>query len=97
MGVAGSNASDPGANARQFARVVCAAVLAGELSLLAALCAGHLVSSHMKHNRSNVSLASQTTSRIDKLSMTPSFPRLKEDSILDEAAVFPESCSKVLV
>ena len=32
-------------------RIVCASVLAGELSLMSALAAGHLVRSHMKHNR----------------------------------------------
>lgn len=42
----------PGENARQLARVVCATVLAGELSLMAALAAGDLVKSHMTHNRS---------------------------------------------
>lgn len=41
----------PGANAQQLARVVAATVLAGELSLLAALAANHLVRSHMQHNR----------------------------------------------
>uniref|UniRef100_A0A3Q3WFX9 3-hydroxy-3-methylglutaryl coenzyme A reductase n=1 Tax=Mola mola TaxID=94237 RepID=A0A3Q3WFX9_MOLML len=35
--------SQPGHNARQLARVVCGTVLAGELSLMAALAAGHLV------------------------------------------------------
>ena len=34
-----------------LARVVAATVLAGELSLMSALAAGHLVRSHMKHNR----------------------------------------------
>uniref|UniRef100_A0A8C6NR91 3-hydroxy-3-methylglutaryl coenzyme A reductase n=1 Tax=Nothobranchius furzeri TaxID=105023 RepID=A0A8C6NR91_NOTFU len=43
--------NQPGENARQLARVVCATVLAGELSLMAALAAGHLVKSHMTHNR----------------------------------------------
>ena len=33
-------------------RLVCATVLAGELSLMSALAAGHLVRSHLKHNRS---------------------------------------------
>ena len=47
----GAHPTDPGANARQFAQVVAAAVLAGELSILAALTAGHLVKSHMKYNR----------------------------------------------
>uniref|UniRef100_A0A3P8R8E4 3-hydroxy-3-methylglutaryl coenzyme A reductase n=1 Tax=Astatotilapia calliptera TaxID=8154 RepID=A0A3P8R8E4_ASTCA len=45
-----SNPNQPGDNARQLARVVCATVLAGELSLMAALAAGHLVKSHMTHN-----------------------------------------------
>uniref|UniRef100_A0A669CR31 3-hydroxy-3-methylglutaryl coenzyme A reductase n=1 Tax=Oreochromis niloticus TaxID=8128 RepID=A0A669CR31_ORENI len=46
-----TNPNQPGDNARQLARVVCATVLAGELSLMAALAAGHLVKSHMTHNR----------------------------------------------
>ncbi|KAM6903073.1 3-hydroxy-3-methylglutaryl-coenzyme A reductase-like [Xenentodon cancila] len=49
LDVAGLN--QPGENARQLARIVCATVLAGELSLMAALAAGHLVKSHMTHNR----------------------------------------------
>lgn len=56
LGVRGAHATDPGQNARKLARVVCGAVLAGELSLLSALAAGHLVRSHMKHNRSNLNL-----------------------------------------
>uniref|UniRef100_A0AAQ5XTQ9 3-hydroxy-3-methylglutaryl coenzyme A reductase n=1 Tax=Amphiprion ocellaris TaxID=80972 RepID=A0AAQ5XTQ9_AMPOC len=51
LGVEGSSPDQPGENARQLARVVCATVLAGELSLMAALAAGHLVKSHMTHNR----------------------------------------------
>jgi len=50
LGVQGSSVS-PGENARQLARIVCGTVLAGELSLMSALAAGHLVRSHMKHNR----------------------------------------------
>lgn len=38
--------------AHLLAQVVCGAVLAGEVSLLAALTSGDLVKSHMKHNRS---------------------------------------------
>ncbi|RWS27589.1 3-hydroxy-3-methylglutaryl-coenzyme A reductase-like protein [Leptotrombidium deliense] len=56
LGVRGSSSEDPGCNAKRFARVVCATVLAAELSLLSALAAGHLVRSHMKHNRSAVSI-----------------------------------------
>lgn len=43
--------SQPGDNARKFAQIVGASVLAGELSLIAALAANHLVQSHMVHNR----------------------------------------------
>ncbi len=51
LGVQGTSSNQPGENARQLARVICATVLAGELSLMAALAAGHLVKSHMTHNR----------------------------------------------
>ncbi|KAL9115706.1 MAG: hypothetical protein Q9227_000074 [Pyrenula ochraceoflavens] len=54
LGVRGPHPTDPGANARQLARIMAAAVLAGELSLCSALAAGHLVSAHMAHNRSAV-------------------------------------------
>jgi hydroxymethylglutaryl-CoA reductase (NADPH) len=52
LGVAGAHPTSPGANAQRLARVICAAVMAGELSLLSALAAGHLIQAHMKHNRS---------------------------------------------
>ncbi|KZF24420.1 hmg-CoA reductase [Xylona heveae TC161] len=52
LGVRGSHPINPGDNARQLARIVAAGVLAGELSLCSALAAGHLVKSHMAHNRS---------------------------------------------
>jgi hydroxymethylglutaryl-CoA reductase (NADPH) len=52
LGVRGSHPTNPGDNARKLARIVCAGVLAGELSLCSALAAGHLVQSHMAHNRS---------------------------------------------
>ena len=53
LGVRGAHTT-PGANARQLARIIAAGVLAGELSLNAALAAGHLVKAHMQHNRSAV-------------------------------------------
>ena len=40
-----------GDNSRKLAQIVGSAVLAGELSLMAALAANHLVRSHMQHNR----------------------------------------------
>ena len=52
LGVKGSDPTSPGEHARQLAKVVCATVLAGELSLMSALAAGHLVKSHLRHNRS---------------------------------------------
>ncbi|OJK00233.1 hypothetical protein ASPACDRAFT_1868802 [Aspergillus aculeatus ATCC 16872] len=52
LGVRGAHPTDPGANARRLARIVAAAVLAGELSTCSALAAGHLVNAHMQHNRS---------------------------------------------
>lgn len=51
LGVQGASQEQPGENARQLARLLCATVLAGELSLMSALAAGHLVKSHMTHNR----------------------------------------------
>ncbi|KIR34919.1 hydroxymethylglutaryl-CoA reductase (NADPH) [Cryptococcus deuterogattii MMRL2647] len=52
LGVAGPHATTPGANAQRLARIIVAAVMAGELSLMSALAAGHLIQAHMKHNRS---------------------------------------------
>ncbi|KAK8963882.1 3-hydroxy-3-methylglutaryl-coenzyme A reductase [Platanthera guangdongensis] len=52
LGVKGSCVESPGANARLLATIVAGTVLAGELSLMSALAAGHLVRSHMKYNRS---------------------------------------------
>jgi hydroxymethylglutaryl-CoA reductase (NADPH) len=51
LGIRGSHPSNPGDNARMLARIVAASVLAGELSLCAALAAGHLVNAHMALNR----------------------------------------------
>ncbi|ONH69514.1 3-hydroxy-3-methylglutaryl-coenzyme A reductase [Cyberlindnera fabianii] len=50
LGVRGP-ADVPGDNARQLAKIIASTVLAGELSLCSALAAGHLVQSHMQHNR----------------------------------------------
>ncbi|KAI8641919.1 3-hydroxy-3-methylglutaryl coenzyme A reductase [Parasitella parasitica] len=51
LGVRGPHPTEPGKNAQRLARIICAAVMAGELSLCAALAAGHLVQAHMAHNR----------------------------------------------
>lgn len=52
LGVRGPHPENPGDNSRRLACIVASAVLAAELSLCSALAAGHLVQSHMQHNRS---------------------------------------------
>ena len=54
LGIKGAHPTDPGANAKQLARIVVGGVMAGELSLLGALCSGELIKAHMAHNRSVV-------------------------------------------
>ena len=56
LGVKGYDPEHPGKHSQQLAQIVCAAVLAGELSLMSALTAGHLVKSHLRHNRSSQQL-----------------------------------------
>jgi hydroxymethylglutaryl-CoA reductase (NADPH) len=43
LGIKGAHPTHPGKNAQQLAQIITAAVMAGELSLLSALAAGHLV------------------------------------------------------
>ncbi|MCD6372327.1 MAG: hydroxymethylglutaryl-CoA reductase (NADPH) [Thermococcus sp.] len=50
MGVAGGG-NPPGTNAKKFAEIVASAVLAGELSLLAAIAAKHLAKAHAELGR----------------------------------------------
>ncbi|XP_018366449.1 PREDICTED: 3-hydroxy-3-methylglutaryl-coenzyme A reductase isoform X2 [Trachymyrmex cornetzi] len=54
LGIKGAHPTEPGQNARKLSRIVCATVLAAELSLMAALASGDLVKSHLRHNRSSV-------------------------------------------
>merc|ERR1711950_44669 len=56
LGVKGYDPEHPGKHSQQLAQIVCAAALAGELSLMSALTAGHLVKSHLRHNRSSAQL-----------------------------------------
>jgi hydroxymethylglutaryl-CoA reductase (NADPH) len=55
LGLKGAHSTQPGQNAQRLARMIAAAVMAGELSLLSALAAGHLVRAHLVHNRSQPS------------------------------------------
>ncbi|KAF9529996.1 hydroxymethylglutaryl-coenzyme A reductase-domain-containing protein [Crepidotus variabilis] len=52
LGIRGAHPTHPGQNAQRLARLIAAAVMAGELSLMSALAAGHLIRAHMAHNRS---------------------------------------------
>ena len=70
LGVKGASAVRAGANAEGLARVVAGAVLAGELSLMSALAAGHLVRSHLKHNRK----PHQTPGQEDTVSLSHTLP-----------------------
>ena len=72
LGVRGSHPTNPGDNARRLARIIAAAVLAGELSLCSALAAGHLVKAHMQHNRS--AAPSAAPSAVPSRSTTPAPP-----------------------
>ena len=58
LGIKGAHPTNPGQNAQQLARIIAAAVMAGELSLMSALAAGHLVRAHLAHNRSQLNTPS---------------------------------------
>ncbi|KAL8673425.1 MAG: hypothetical protein Q9168_002168 [Polycauliona sp. 1 TL-2023] len=88
LGVRGAHHAEPGANARRLARIIAATVLAGELSLCSALAAGHLVSAHMKHNRSSAPTRS-TTPVSAALSAAPD--RLQAQEGLRMAPISPSS------
>lgn len=51
LGVRGPHRTNPAENSKTLAKVICATVMAGELSLMAALVNSDLVKSHMRHNR----------------------------------------------
>lgn len=52
--------ADPGENAQRLAQIICAAVVAGEVSLAAALLTDDLVKSHMTMNRSKLDLQTES-------------------------------------
>ncbi|KAG7312880.1 hypothetical protein JYU34_001266 [Plutella xylostella] len=59
LGVKGAG-KRPAENSARLASLICATVLAGELSLMAALVNSDLVKSHMRHNRSTVNVQQAT-------------------------------------
>lgn len=77
-GAAKGPGSMPGDNARKLAQIVGSAVLAGELSLMAALAANHLVRSHMQHNRKPT--APETPSISEPIRKNSSMPDLNVQS-----------------
>lgn len=90
LGVRGPHPTNPGDNAARLARIVGAAVLAGELSLCSALAAGHLVKAHMAHNRSAPPTRSTTPAPVASGAMTPvglTMTSSKSSAALDRAAV----------
>ena len=96
LGCSGGDAEVPGRKACRFAKIVGAAVLAGELSLLAALSSGDLVRSHLRHNRSQLSLNSPHSRDPHSLnSFAHSLGSLAQQS-LKGASLHPDTCSKVL-
>ena len=60
LGIRGAHPTNPGENAQRLARIIASAVMAGELSLISALAAGHLVRAHIAHNRSQVNTEANT-------------------------------------
>ncbi|XP_011041288.1 PREDICTED: 3-hydroxy-3-methylglutaryl-coenzyme A reductase 1, partial [Populus euphratica] len=57
LGVKGASRESAGSNSVLLANIVAGSVLAGELSLMAAIAQGQLVKSHMKYNRSSKDLS----------------------------------------
>lgn len=51
LGCAGADRANPGGNAKRLAEIICATVMAGELSLMAAQCSDDLIKSHLRLNR----------------------------------------------
>ncbi|KAG7661410.1 HMG1 [[Candida] subhashii] len=82
LGVRGPHPTNPGDNARQLAKIVASAVLAAELSLCSALAAGHLVQSHMQHNRKGAVPAAPAAVNGNGKASEEDLKRLKEGSTI---------------
>ncbi|KAH8830006.1 hydroxymethylglutaryl-CoA reductase [Flagelloscypha sp. PMI_526] len=92
LGIKGAHPTSPGKNSQNLARIIASAVMAGELSLMSALAAGHLIRAHMAHNRSQTntpsvsapitpSSASEPVVLVPSSSDKPSEPLAKSDSL----------------
>ncbi|GAA6060323.1 hypothetical protein JCM10212_000420 [Sporobolomyces blumeae] len=88
LGVKGPHPTSPGHNAQQLARVICASVMAGELSLMSALAAGSLVQSHLAHNRSAPATPALPTPSVSRPT-TPGAPATRLSALTPAAAAGP--------
>ncbi|KAJ3481120.1 hypothetical protein NLI96_g7871 [Meripilus lineatus] len=80
LGVKGANYDTPGANAQQLARIIASAVMAGELSLISALAAGHLVRAHLAHNRSQLNTPIPSRPQTPGLGVSTNRPAVEQSS-----------------
>ncbi|KAI6104307.1 hydroxymethylglutaryl-CoA reductase [Pisolithus sp. B1] len=83
FGVKGPHATTPGHNTQRLARIIAAAVMPGEFSLLSALAAGHLVRAHLAHNRS------QPNTPNPSRPVTPGLTT--EECCTEDSSVFPHT------
>lgn len=80
LGLKGAHPTHPGQNSQRLARIIAAAVMAGELSLLSALAAGHLVRAHLVHNRSQANTPAVTRPPTPPQSIPPPRPVAKSQT-----------------
>jgi hydroxymethylglutaryl-CoA reductase (NADPH) len=79
----GPNQTNPGENSCRLAKIICSTVLAGEVSLMAALCTDDLVKSHMRMNRSAVNVRADTE---------PNLLKLRTPTVSPQIIMSSESC-----
>ncbi|KAJ8515331.1 hypothetical protein ONZ45_g7224 [Pleurotus djamor] len=94
LGIKGAHARNPGQNAQGLARIVAASVMAGELSLISALAAGHLVRAHLVHNRSQANTPAPSQPVTPAVSKPPSpVAALINLPAVEKVAASPSSCT----
>ncbi|RUS33409.1 3-hydroxy-3-methylglutaryl coenzyme A reductase [Jimgerdemannia flammicorona] len=91
LGVRGPHPTEPGKNAQRLARIICAACMAGELSLCAALAAGHLVKSHMQHNRAATPAPAAISPITRTPALTPASSPVSSEPTSPVASFLPEA------
>jgi len=73
LGLKGAHRTYPGQNSRMLARLISAAVMAGELSVLSALAADQLVRARLAHNRLQTNIPAASQPELSGASPTTSF------------------------